>query len=337
MNLSGTLPPSVFVLCSKSGVGCSFGGGNNNITLNLSVLTALPTTTQSVSISGTPWGVASVTGPLPSLAAFTALTSLAIDSQGGSLTGTIPDMFSGMVNLIGLDLHGNALSGTLPPSSYVLCSESGIGCNFGGNSLSGSAAAYVATLPSNTTSVSVSGFWGASVATGPVPNLAPFAQSLTSVQFSAAGLLGPIPTSLASLTNLRYLAMDNNALNGTIPDCWSGLSSLTVLYLYSNSLVGTLPPSLGSLFAQIYVQGNNGLNGTVPAAVLTNCAEAAQFTGGNCYLKDGQNQLTLPSTPIFGSGSAFDPTSLLATIAAMNATIAALKVNLTAALAACSV
>jgi len=69
------------------------------------------------------------TGSLPNLAAYTALTSLKISGLNTILSGTIPDMFAGMTALTSLDLSGNALSGTLPPSAVALCSKTGVTCN----------------------------------------------------------------------------------------------------------------------------------------------------------------------------------------------------------------
>lgn len=174
-----------------------------------------------------------------------------------------------------------------------------------------------------------------------MPDLSSFT-SLTSIALGSLGMTGTIPNWLSSLTALQSLDLSGNAFSGTIPDIWSSLSRLTSLKLYSNLLVGTLPPSLGSLLAIIDTSQNAGLNGTIPASVLLNCAEASQgvpplqicnFNGGPI-----SNKLTLPPGGSYsGSGGSFDPTSLLATIAAMNATITALQVNITAARAACSV
>jgi hypothetical protein len=227
-------------------------------------------------------------------------------------------------------------------------------------------------LPAFLNSTSFAGFWGLALTT--LPDLSSFT-SLTSIALGSLRMTGTIPNWLSSLTALKTLDLSGNAFSGTIPDIWSSLSRLTSLKLYSNLLVGTLPPSFGSLLATIDTSQNAGLNGTIPASVLSNCAEASQgvppiqlsaqfcnFNGGptgTCLeVLEGSiiesvckraNELTLPSGGSYsGSGSSFDPTSLqstiaslTATIAAMNAshlaTIAALQVNITAARTACSV
>jgi len=66
------------------------------------------------------------TGSLPNLAAYTTLTSLKISGLNTILSGTIPDMFAGMTALTSLDLSGNALSGTLPPSLPPSCSTTAL-------------------------------------------------------------------------------------------------------------------------------------------------------------------------------------------------------------------
>jgi hypothetical protein len=344
--------------------------------------------------TNTDWGgVASYCTPWFGLTCTNGVvTALALN--GNNLAGTVPDVFGSLTALTSLDLSINALYGTLPPSAIALCVS--ITCSFGSNaatsiSLSADTAQLLGCpssqtvgstfsvplstsgiLPAFLNSTSFAGFWGLALTT--LPDLSSFT-SLTSIALGSLRMTGTIPNWLSSLTALKTLDLSGNAFSGTIPDIWSSLSRLTSLKLYSNLLVGTLPPSFGSLLATIDTSQNAGLNGTIPASVLSNCAEASQgvppiqlsaqfcnFNGGptgTCLeVLEGSiiesvckraNELTLPSGGSYsGSGSSFDPTSLqstiaslTATIAAMNAshlaTIAALQVNITAARTACSV
>ena len=112
--LTGTLPPTLVARCSVPGVTCALGNNQNLVPPNVAAyLLALPTNLSSVVISSTLWGVPAI-GTLPSLASYTALTTLAI--TGNILTGTIPDTFSALTALQYLDLSSNNLNGTLPSS-----------------------------------------------------------------------------------------------------------------------------------------------------------------------------------------------------------------------------
>ena len=335
--LSGKLPASAVVQCFRMG-SCSFGGGSNAVSLNTSALASLPASTQTISLVGVPWGLSSVTGVLPNLATITALTSLVIRNHGSSLSGTIPDMFGGMTLLTNLDLRSNSLTGSLPQSLILLCLKPGVTCNLGGSN-NFSTSNLLPAFPVNITSFA--GFWGITLAA--MPDLSSFT-SLTSISLSGVGLTGTIPSWLSSLTALQSLDLSSNALNGTIPDFFGSTPALTYLRLSSNSLVGSLPLSFGNLgSAVIQVDGNHGLNGSVPASILTSCAAILAFypisytpQGNVCQFYSTSLVLPPLSGGGSGSGSSFDPTSLLASIASLTATVNSLQVNLTNAQAACS-
>jgi hypothetical protein len=101
--------------------------------------------------------------------------------------------------------------------------------------------------------------------------------------------------------------------------------------------VGNLPSSLGKLgISVIQVDNNAGLNGTVPLSTLQNCAAVAALNPSfSCSFASTSCALPL-SAGGEGSGSSFDPASLLASIASLTATVNSLQVNLTNAQAACS-
>ena len=226
--LTGALPQSAIALCLRIN-SCSFGGSNNLVLNNVSiVLAALPYSTQSISMTSaqTPWGVSSVVGVMPNLASFTALTNLQLSGLG--LSGAIPDMFGGMTALTNLDLSNNALTGTLPPSAISLCSKQGVSCNFGGsNTLSTSNIA----LPLSMTSFS--GFWGISFTTMP---------------------------DLSSSTSLTSIALGGQGLTGTIPDMFAGMTALTSLDLSGNSLTGPVPKSLFQFCNSLSFAANQNCN-----------------------------------------------------------------------------
>ena len=244
--LTGALPPSAIRLCSKQGVACSFGG--NSLTMTpTQFLAAQPTTATGFSFSS--WGASFLSGSMPSLSAYTALTALQLGGQ--SLTGTIPDMFGGMTALTTLDLSNNALSGTLPASAFALCLESGVSCNFGGGSnavvLNTSA---LASLPASTQTISLDGVpWGVSSVTGVLPNLA----------------------TLTALTSL-VIRNQGSTLAGTIPDVFGGMTALANLDLSNNALSGTLP---ASAVVQCFRSGSCSFGGGSNAVALNTSALAS--------------------------------------------------------------
>ena len=297
--ITGVLPPSAFTRCSTS-ASCVFQ--NTNILLDYSALDA--STTQAVSITSTsaPWNLPAMQFSLQGFANFTALTSLVISNQGSGLSGAIPDMFGGMAALTSLDLSGNALTGTLPPSVIAVCSKQGASCNFGGgsNAISSTVAAFASRLQANSTSFAINA-QGVSIS-GTIPSLASFT-ALTSISLSQSGLTGTIPDVFGHMSALTSLDLSNNALTGTLPpsaaavclkqgvsckfgggsnaisatvaDFASQLQANTTSFAINAqgvSLSGTIP-NLASFTALTSINlGGCGLTGTIPAtlASLTN-------------------------------------------------------------------
>jgi hypothetical protein len=121
------------------------------------VLLSQPRNSTSLSLSSSLWGV-SVSGTLPSLSAYTALTSLTINNtalsgtipawigaltnlkmltiMSAALSGTIPDIFGNLMSLTYLNLNNNQLNGTLPASITNLQSLQCL--DVGNNNLNGS-------------------------------------------------------------------------------------------------------------------------------------------------------------------------------------------------------
>ncbi|CUG93979.1 GP46-like surface antigen, putative [Bodo saltans] len=129
-------------------------------------------------------------------------------------------------NITSLDLSGNNLKGTLPPSLGNLSQLQFL--NLYINRISG-------TLPAS------------------------YGQRLVSIQqisMHSNQFAGSLPDSWGALPRLTYLNLDFNRLNGTLPgEPWSTSSLLTSLSLNYNSLSGTLPESWGhSMSTMTYLQ-----------------------------------------------------------------------------------
>ena len=127
-------------------------------------------------------------------------------------------------------------------------------------------------------------------------------------------LSGSIPPRLGRLVNLRWLHLAGNQLSGPIPTQLGDLVMLDNLRLEHNRLSGPLPTQLSNLseLSRIYVKGNSGITGCVPAAlrnVRTN--DLANLSLPTCAADAPDTPETpLPAytlTVTAGDGGAVDP------------------------------
>ena len=127
-------------------------------------------------------------------------------------------------------------------------------------------------------------------------------------------LSGSIPPRLGRLVNLRWLHLAGNQLSGPIPTQLGDLVMLDNLRLEHNRLSGPLPTQLSNLseLSRIYVKGNSGVTGCVPAAlrnVRTN--DLANLSLPTCAADAPDTPETpLPAytlTVTSGDGGAVDP------------------------------
>ncbi|GJX09323.1 leucine-rich repeat protein [Tanacetum coccineum] len=152
----------------------------------------------------------------------------------GSLKGEFPaDSLGRIVNLRGLSLSSNELTGLIPESlgRLRLLEE----LDLSDNQL-----------------------------TGPIPK---FIGKLTTLDLSSNHLNGSIPESFGSLTSLKYLDLSVNELTGPIPTSLGRLVSLQLFSVYSNSLSGTVPVSIGRFTKLRYLDiSKNSLEGVITEA-----------------------------------------------------------------------
>ena len=82
-------------------------------------------------------------------------------------------------------------------------------------------------------------------------------------------LTGTIPAALGNLSTLGWLRLQGNQLSGPVPASLGELRSLRELRLDDNQLRGAVAQRLGSLanLQLLYLGGNAGLNGCIPAAL----------------------------------------------------------------------
>lgn len=132
--------------------------------------------------------------------------------------------------VVGLNLHENGLTGSIPPELANLASLKRLWLH--DNAL-----------------------------TGPIPPELGSLARLRELYLDANDLTGPIPPELGSLASLESLLLSENDLTGPIPPELGGLASLELLWLHANDLTGPIPPELGNLASlqALRLEGNPGL------------------------------------------------------------------------------
>ncbi|KAH7846145.1 hypothetical protein Vadar_010446 [Vaccinium darrowii] len=179
-----------------------------------------------------------LTGPFPGdlLEKCNGLNSMVINVSNNEITGQIPaDIGSLCKSLQLLDVSGNLIAGTIPPSFGDLTSL--VSLDLSRNMLQ-----------------------------GPIPNNMGQMRGLKYLSLGGNNLNGSIPTSLGQLHSLEVLELYSNSLSGEIPKGLVNLSNLTVLLLNNNKLSGQIPPGLANVttLSAFNVSFNN-LSGPLPS------------------------------------------------------------------------
>ena len=157
-----------------------------------------------------------------------------LELYGNGLSGTIPSELSRLANLRTLWIHNNQLSGEIPP---------GLG--------------NLANLPSL--------LLYSNQLSGEIPSEFGNLANLESLLLQNNQLNGEIPPELGGLANLRSLWLANNELSGEIPPELGGLANLRSLWLANNELSGEIPPELRELAnLQLLRLSSNQLSGEIP-------------------------------------------------------------------------
>jgi len=214
----------------------------------------------------------SLTGSLPSIAAFTELQVFNVDNSTpplfpnlwppNRLTGSIPSLV-GLTKLKYFSVENNALTGPIPPLSQLHALEA---LKVAVNQLTGSIPS-VAGL-SNLEELSVAG----NPLTGSIPPLAGLV-NLTRVWLSNTSITGAIP-SLTGLVNLKSFDASYTAITGSIPSL-DGLASLETFDVSRSTLNGTI----GSMHGLVHLTSFNAnacqLTGPIP--LLTDLVNVREF------------------------------------------------------------
>ena len=172
------------------------------------------------------------------------LTDRPLDAWYGVTTGD-----DGRVT--GLGLHGNDLSGQIPPELKGLSGLMRL--HLSDNRLSGQ-------IPSELGSLFHLRhlFLDGNELDGKIPPELSKLSNLVTLHLGANSLTGQIPPELGRLSRIRQLFLNDNDLSGQIPPELGGLFYLELLHLTNNALSGQIPPELAGLsdLTDLFLQGN---------------------------------------------------------------------------------
>ena len=159
---------------------------------------------------------------------------IGINLSGHLLSGTLPASIGLLTSLRYLDVSNNLLTGTIPSSFSLMLNLIGFSIEYNG---------FSGPLPSDIT-------------------------DMTKLQLLYLGynnFQGKIPTEYGLLTNLKSINLHYNLLSGSIPSSYAFLTGLTYLPLSFNKLSGTIPKEIGKMSKLVYISlDGNYLSGTIP-------------------------------------------------------------------------
>jgi len=198
-----------------------------------------------------------------------------IDRQRGALrdwrgmygVSCFPDslgLSSQDVFVIGLQLAGNSLSGSMPNASLWQQLPNLSEVDLSSNEITGSMHGVLG-IGMSLSKLDLS----YNPLTGLLPTSewlqVPYLTKLTTANTENTGSL-PVELSLYMLSQLSSLTLSSNRLNGSLPPEYALLSSLSGFLVDSNDLSGTLPPEWGRMFrlSVFACNDNPRLGGAIP-------------------------------------------------------------------------
>ncbi|CAN6163331.1 unnamed protein product [Urochloa humidicola] len=183
----------------------------------------------------------------------------AIDLAGQGLSGTLPTSLSTLTALESLQLHGNALSGAVPP----LRSPSLTVLSLDGNNFTSFPAADLLRASPALRSLSIDNLL-----------LPPW----------------PFPAAVLGCRSLQTFSASNTNLTGVFPAAAlaGNLTSITTLRLSHNNLTGVIPASLGKIATLKNIsQSYNHFQGPVPEFAAGVATDDVVSGNGFCLDKPG--------------------------------------------------
>ena len=277
LDLSGTLPPSLYELASLKSLVLE-----GNALTNIDAIGGFQYL-EFLSLANN-----NFQGPLPgSIKDLTMLRTL--DLIGNQFTGTVSDILRGLTSLEGLyfdnnkfdskiltelcmsdnlsnlSLSNNALYGTLP-TEFGQCTNL-VHLDLTNNDLSG-------PLPSELGNLAhLRNLELASNSLDSIPSTLNNLTALVNFDISENGVEGLIPDSLLMLTQLIRLDLSDNFFTGTIPSAFANMTFLDSLKMQENDLDGSMPEAVCKL-------RNNHLK-----ILIADCQDKKDDTDGNIECK----------------------------------------------------
>ena len=205
-----------------------------------------------------------------------------LDLHGNELSGAIPPELGELSNLEQLNLSANGLTGAIPPELSKLSNLEWMDLTH--NHLSGSIPPELAGL-SRLESLAL----GYNDLAGDIPPELAELSSLEQLYLASNQLTGSIPPELGRLSNLGSLNLGDNRLTGEIPEELANLTKLYTLDLRENRLTGEIPTWLSGFSNLDWLSlGRNQFTGTIPSEI-SNLAELSLL-----YLYDNALTGTIP-------------------------------------------
>ncbi|XP_048318523.2 probable leucine-rich repeat receptor-like protein kinase At1g35710 [Ziziphus jujuba] len=209
-----------------------------------------------------------------------------LDLAGAGLVGTIPPEIGSLSNLIHLDLSDNQLTGQLPLSLANLSQLELLDISY--NEINSSIPSDLGSL-NNLVSLNLS----SNSLYGPIPSSIGQLINLTHFHIRRNQISGQLPSSLIKLTHLVEFDASYNKINGSIPLDIRNLKNLVSLSINGNQLDGPLPSTLCQLTKLTLLSVfSNHISGSIPSQIrnLTNLN----------YLDLGTNELIGQLPPTLG-------------------------------------
>ncbi|KAL8171910.1 hypothetical protein V2J09_023714 [Rumex salicifolius] len=278
-----------------------------------------------------PWSAEPTEGVLPAeLSKLRQLVSL--DFSNNSLSGSVMEAFSGLENLLSMNISSNLFYGTL--SDFGVFTKLAV-FNISNNSFTGLINSQICMSSKiQVIDVSMNRLTGdlqsldnctsslqqlhinANSFTGQIPSYVYSMSSLEQLTIAANNFSGPLSNDLG-FKSLMVFALGNCGLNGQIPNWLLNCTELQVLDLSWNNLQGNVPSWIGKMDKLFYMDfSNNSLTGEIPKSLtqlkrLVSSSVAtldpSVFIGTPLYVKRNQSARGLQ----YNQPSNFPPSILL--------------------------
>jgi HYR domain/GEVED domain/Domain of unknown function DUF11/Secretion system C-terminal sorting domain/Leucine rich repeat len=179
------------------------------------------------------------------------LSQLKYMRLGGSqaITGTIPNSFANLSNLVELQLEGNKMTGNIPDFVGNLLNLEQV--LLYSNKFTGSIPSSFGNLKKLRTLI-----LNNNLLSGDIPSSMSNMTALTSLELSNNSYTS-ISEVFGTIKRLYYLGLDNNKLTNSIPKNLAELTEISVLKLSNNLLTGCIPIELKALCGKDVDLSNN--------------------------------------------------------------------------------